>query len=321
MIQVKGLTKNFGTRIAIDHISFSANRGEILGILGPNGAGKTTTMRILAGFMPPSSGMATVAGFDVVEKSLEVRQHIGYLPETVALYPEMTVKDYLHFMADLREVNQPKDRVNEVIQKVHLQDRANGYIRKLSKGMRQRVGLAQALLNSPDVLILDEPTIGLDPAQIIDVRNLIREVGKQHTVLLSTHILSEVQQLCHRVIILSNGRIIAEDTPNRLQARVSGAQRGSVTVGGDVDGFEKVVESVSGVTSVVCTGHGSLEFEANPGKDLRPVIARALVTENYELLDIHLVTASLEDVFLQLTREDPIPPSTDDSDLLLEPVA
>src|SRR5512133_3027895 len=224
MIRVFGLTKDYGSRRAISDLTFNAEKGEILGFLGPNGAGKTTTMRILTGFMPPSAGKAEVGGFDVVEQSLEVRRLVGYLPETVPLYPEMTVFEYLKDMADLRGLPKANDKVEAVLEKVHMQDRAFGYIDKLSKGMRQRIGLAQALIHEPQVLILDEPTIGLDPAQIIEVRNLIREIGRERTVLLSTHILSEAQQVCNRVLIINKGKIVAEDTPEKLQSRLTGAQ-------------------------------------------------------------------------------------------------
>jgi ABC-2 type transport system ATP-binding protein len=235
MIKVEGLTKDYGARRAIDSLSFEAEQGEILGFLGPNGAGKTTTMRILTGYMPPTSGQATVAGYDVVAESLEVRRRVGYLPETVPLYTDMTVFEYLKFMADLRHLPDAEERADEVLEMVGLEERAEGYIGNLSKGMRQRVGLAQALLHRPEVLILDEPTIGLDPAQVVDVRNMIREVGKERTVLLSTHILTEAQQICDRVLIINQGHIIAEDTPENLQARLVGAETALLRVRGDSD--------------------------------------------------------------------------------------
>jgi ABC-2 type transport system ATP-binding protein len=241
MIEVEGLTKDYGARRAINSLTFKANPGEILGFLGPNGAGKTTTMRILTGFMPPTSGTARVAGFDVVEQSLEVRKRVGYLPETVPLYPEMSVFDYLKYMADLRNIKNAEDRVEDVLEIVHMVDRSDGYISNLSKGMRQRIGLAQALLHEPEVLILDEPTIGLDPAQIKEVRQLISEIGKYRTVLLSTHILSEAQQICNRVLIINKGEIVVEDTPERLQAGLTGAQRVVLRVQCDGDGLEETI--------------------------------------------------------------------------------
>ncbi|MEJ2709136.1 MAG: ABC transporter ATP-binding protein [Anaerolineales bacterium] len=306
MIDVKGLTKDYGMRRAIDHLTFNAEKGEILGFLGPNGAGKTTTMRILSGYMPPTSGEAKVAGFDVVEDSLEVRRRVGYMPETVPLYPDMTVFDYLKFMADLRHLPEAEDRVDDVLEKVHMEDRAEGYISNLSKGMRQRVGLAQALLHQPDLLILDEPTIGLDPAQIIEVRNLIREIGRERTVLLSTHILSEAQQMCNRVLIINRGHIVAEDSPERLQARLTGAQKIILRVDGNMDGLDTLVRNVEGINRVKVREDASLEFESSPGIDLRPEVARAVVGAGYDLLEIRPVGVSLEEIFLQLTRDEPV---------------
>jgi ABC-2 type transport system ATP-binding protein len=231
------------------------------------------------------------------------------MPETVPLYPEMTVFDYLKFMADLRHLPDPEDRVEDVLESVHMEDRSEGYIANLSKGMRQRVGLAQALLHSPDVLILDEPTIGLDPAQIIEVRNLIREIGEQRTVLLSTHILSEAQQLCNRVLIINRGHIVAEDSPERLQARLTGSQRVSLVVGGDADGIVDLIGNVPGVVRVQMIRVGSFEFEMAPGQDVRPSVARAVVDAHYDLMEIRPVGMSLEEIFLQLTRDEPTPPA------------
>ena len=316
MIRVEGLIKEYGSRRAIDGISFDAQKGEILGFLGPNGAGKTTTMRILTGYMPPTAGVAEIAGFDVVEQSLEVRKRVGYMPETVPLYPEMTVFDYLKFMADLRRVPDAGDRVDEILEILNLGDRAESTIGNLSKGMRQRVGLAQALVHNPDVLILDEPTIGLDPVQIIEVRNLIRELGQQHTILLSTHILSEAQQVCNRVLIINKGTIVAEDTPEMLQSRLTGAQRVNLQVSGDADGIEGVIQEVPGVAGVIVRGDGRLEFETMPGTDPRPQVARAIVESGYELLEMRALGMSLEEIFLQLTRDEPTPPEPAGDDLL-----
>lgn len=318
MIDVEGLTKDYGLRRAIEDLSFHAEKGEILGFLGPNGAGKTTTMRILCGYMPPTSGRARVAGFDVVDQSLEVRRRVGYLPETVPLYPDMTVFEYLKFMADLRHLPDGEERVDDVLETVHMVDRADGYIGNLSKGMRQRVGLAQALLHEPEVLILDEPTLGLDPAQIRDVRNLIRRIGEERTVLLSTHILSEAQQICDRVLIINKGRIVAEDSPEQLQSRLTGAQRVSLKVGGDGDGLEQVVAAIPGVLSVRAEGDGGLEFESSPGQDARPEVARALVQAGFDLLEMRPVGLSLEEIFLELTREEPAPPEMDETEFDVE---
>src|SRR5512142_3213658 len=225
MIQVEGLTKDYGSRRAIDNLTFNAEKGEILGFLGPNGAGKTTTMRILTGFMPPSSGKATVAGFDVFEQSMETRRRIGYLPESVPLYTEMTVWSYLNFMAELRGVKDREDHVEDVMEAVQITDREDQLIGKLSRGYRQRVGIAQALVHNPEVLILDEPTVGLDPKQIIEVRDLIKNLAGNRTIILSTHILPEVQQICTRVLIINKGKIVAEDTPERLTAALQGKER------------------------------------------------------------------------------------------------
>lgn len=315
MIRVEGLTKDYGPRRAIDELTFDAQQGEILGFLGPNGAGKTTTMRILTGYMPPTSGKAQVAGFDVVDQSLEVRKRVGYMPETVPLYPDMTVIDYLKFMADLRRVKNAEDRAIELLEKLHMEDRAESYIANLSKGMRQRIGLAQALIHDPEVLILDEPTIGLDPAQIIEVRNLIRDLGKERTILLSTHILSEAQQMCNRVLIINKGHIVTEDTPERLQSRLIGAQRVMLQFGGDTDGIEQVVSQVPGVAGLTSKVDGRLEFETAPGNDPRSQVARAVVNAGYDLLEMRPIGMSLEEIFLQLTRDEPTPPETTEQGL------
>jgi ABC-2 type transport system ATP-binding protein len=316
MIEVEGLTKDYGPRRAINNLTFQAKPGEILGFLGPNGAGKTTTMRILTGFMPPTMGSAKVAGFDVVDQSLEVRKRVGYLPETVPLYSDMTVFGYLKYMADLRHIKNAEDRVDDVLEIVHMEARADGYISNLSKGMRQRIGLAQALLHEPEVLILDEPTIGLDPAQIREVRTLIKEIGRQRTVLLSTHILSEAQQICDRVLIINKGVIVVEDTPERLQAGLTGVQRVSVRVQGDGDGLEKLIRGISGVGKVITKSEGAVEVETPPGRDLRPLIARGVIKNGFDLLELRNIDLSLEDIFLELTREEPEPPSTDDTEEL-----
>ena len=274
MIRTSGLTKDYGARRAIENLTFEAKQGEVVGFLGPNGAGKTTTMRILAGYMPPSFGTAQVAGFDILEESIEVRKRVGYLPETVPLYPDMTVFDYLKFMADLRHLPNADDMVDNALEMVQMEQRAEGYIANLSKGMRQRVGLAQALLHKPEVLILDEPTIGLDPAQVVEVRGIIRDVGKERTVLLSTHILSEAQQLCDRVLIINKGRIVAEDTPENLQARLVGAERSILRVKGDPEGLMAQIAKISGVQDIKIRPDGALEFQFAPGVDVRPEVAK-----------------------------------------------
>jgi ABC-2 type transport system ATP-binding protein len=309
MIRVTNLTKDYGARRAVDNISFDAQQGEILGFLGPNGAGKTTTMRILTGYMPPTTGEATVAGYDVVAESLEVRRRVGYLPETVPLYPDMIVFDYLKFMADLRRLPNAEDRVDDALAMVGMTERSEGYIANLSKGMRQRVGLAQALLHKPEVLILDEPTIGLDPAQVVEVRDLIRNIGEQRTVLLSTHILSEAQQVCDRVLIINKGRIVAEDTPENLQASLVGSERVLLRVQGDADGLAERVAKVKGVQEVKPQPDGSLEFRFAPGEDVRPEVARATIKAGFDLLELRPIGLSLEEIFLELTRDKARKPS------------
>jgi ABC-2 type transport system ATP-binding protein len=303
MIQVNGLTKDYGARRAIDNLTFDAEQGEIVGFLGPNGAGKTTTMRILTGYMPPTQGTATVAGYDIIDESLEVRKRVGYLPETVPLYNDMTALEYLKFMADLRRIPQSEERAYETLEMVNLHERANSYIGNFSKGMRQRIGLAQALIHRPEVLILDEPTIGLDPAQVVEIRNVIREIGKDRTVLLSTHILSEAQQICDRVLIINRGKIVAEDTPENLQSRLVGAQRVILRVRGEADELPAKISKVKGVRDVEVKSDGSVEFEFSAGQDVRPQVAKAVIQAGFDLLEMRPVGLSLEEIFLELTRD------------------
>jgi ABC-2 type transport system ATP-binding protein len=303
MIKVNGLVKDYGKRRALDSITFDANQGEIVGFLGPNGAGKTTTMRILTGYMPPTSGEALVAGYDVVEESLEVRKRVGYLPETVPLYDDMTAFQYLKFMGELRQLPNVEDRAYESLEMVNLDERSNSFIGTFSKGMRQRVGLAQALLHRPEVIILDEPTIGLDPAQVVEIRNVIREIGKDRTVLFSTHILSEAQQICDRVLIINKGIIVAEDTPDNLQARVLGAERIILRVRGDADGLDATVKKVKGTRKITSNKEDSVEFEFSAGQDVRPQVAKAVIEAGYDLIEMRPLGVSLEDIFLELTDE------------------
>jgi ABC-2 type transport system ATP-binding protein len=314
MINVSRLTKDYGSRRAIDNITFTAEKGEILGFLGPNGAGKTTAMRILTTYLPPTSGKVTIGGFDIVDQSLEVRRLVGYLPETVPLYPDMTVFDYLKFMADIRHVSNAEDRADEVLELVHLENRADGYISNLSKGMRQRVGLAQALIHKPEVLILDEPTIGLDPAQIIDVRKLIQEIGKEKTILLSTHILSEAQQICNRVLIINKGHIVAEDSPEHLQNRLTGANRVTLRVRGHAEDLLPLVQAVPGIITASIQSDDTIEFESAPNQDARPGVARTVVEHGFDLLELHPENLSLEEIFLQLTRDEPESPTIQEID-------
>lgn len=303
MITVRNLTKDYGIHRAIDNLNFNAEKGEVLGFLGPNGAGKTTTMRILTGFMPPTSGTATIDGLDVVDDSLEIRQKVGYLPETVPLYEEMRVYDYLKYMGDLHHVENSDERVEDVIEVVGMEERALSLIRNLSKGMRQRVGLGQALLHQPEILILDEPTIGLDPKQIKEVRNLIRGLGEERTVMLSTHILSEAQQICDRVIIINKGRIVAEDAPENLQDRLSSVRTVTVRVADQIESAASLIRNIPGIVSVRINDDGQIQFDNLRENDARPLVARALVKKGFDLLELTPEAVNLEEIFLKLTRE------------------
>jgi ABC-2 type transport system ATP-binding protein len=300
-IEVVDLNKFYGTSQALRDLNFSVRRGEVLGFLGPNGAGKTTTMRILTGYMPPSSGEAYVAGYDVFKESINVREHIGYLPETVPLYLDMPVYDYLSFAARLHHVKEVDDAVERAMEMVNIEDRADMLIGKLSKGYRQRVGIAQAIVHEPDVLILDEPTIGLDPKQIIEVRELIKSLGQEHTILLSTHILPEVSQTCSRVVIINNGEIVAEDTPERLGARLRGAEQIYLQVVEPVPEIPKELEKIQGVLAVHPSDKGVYEIETTLNTDRRADIAKMAVQRGWGVLELRPVGVSLEEVFLQLT--------------------
>lgn len=305
MIEVNQLTKVFGTYPAVDHISFDASHGEIVGFLGPNGAGKTTTMRMLTGFIPPTSGEAKVAGFDVLKDSFEVRKRVGYLPETVPVYPDMTVYGYIKFWAELRGLRRPKRRVDEVIDMVQLTSRRNSLIRNLSKGMRQRLGLAQAVVHNPEVIILDEPTIGIDPQQVIEVRESVRALRQNHTVLFSTHILSEAEQVCDRVLIIHQGRIVAEGTPANLRRKLQPDPRLYVLIGGA--SHEKAITllmGVQGVESVEPNGEG-LTVHVRAGLDLRGEIAARITQAGYQLLELRPVAMTLEDIFLDIVGRMP----------------
>jgi ABC-2 type transport system ATP-binding protein len=303
MITVQNLTKDYGLHRAIEDLNFTAEKGEVLGFLGPNGAGKTTTMRILTGFMPPTSGTATIDGFDVVDDSLKVRQRVGYMPETVPLYGDMRVYDYLMFMGNLHHVDSIDDRVIDVLDKVGMVDRSQSLIKNLSKGMRQRVGLGQALLHQPDVLILDEPTIGLDPKQIKEVRNLIKNIGQEKTVMLSTHILSEAQQICDRVIIINKGRIVAEDAPQNLQTRLSSVRTVFVRVRESTEKAASMIRDIPGVVAVKISDEGQIQFENILNQDARSLVAKKLVNSGFDLLELAPEAVNLEEIFLKLTRE------------------
>lgn len=309
VIEVRDLTKFYGNFTAIEGVSFQVGKGEILGFLGPNGAGKTTTMRILTGFMPPTSGTATIAGHDVVDKSLEVRRVMGYLPETVPLYTDMTVSAYLRFMGTLRGMNpkQIKKRTGEVIDVCRLGDYRNSFIGKLSKGFRQRVGIAQAILHEPQVLVLDEPTIGIDPIQVVETRNLIKELGREHTIVLSTHILPEVSMLCRRVVIIHEGQIVAEDSPRNLAERLQGVERVQVEIRGPGPQINEAIRAIRGVMNVSHSAdgdHNAFVVEAKRGLDLRTTISKVVISNGWGLLTIQLLGMSLEEIFLKLTTDE-----------------
>ena len=315
MIKVEGLTKRYARNVAVDNISFEVEKGQIVGFLGPNGAGKTTTMRVLTCFLPPTSGTANVAGFDVIESPLEVKKRIGYLPETPPLYPEMEVVEYLDFVGSLKNLpsNERKRRVDEVMEKCAVTDVRTKLIGKLSKGYRQRVGLAQAIIHNPDVLVLDEPTAGLDPKQIIETRETIKKLAGDHTIILSTHILPEVESTCQRVVIISKGKLVATDTVSNLTNRLRGSETVMVEVGGregslDTSGVQRRLEQVAGVSRVVAldSREDNVRFEVESLKDrsVRADLARAVVESGWNLHELHTVGLSLEEIFLQLTGGD-----------------
>jgi ABC-2 type transport system ATP-binding protein len=311
MIEVEGLTKRYGRQTAVDGISFKVQKGEILGFLGPNGAGKTTTMRILTCYLPPTEGTARVGGFDVFESPLEVKRRVGYLPETPPLYPDMDVVSFLDFVAKVKGVaaQDRKAKVDGAIEKCRIGDVRRQLIGRLSKGYRQRVGLAQAILHNPDVLILDEPTAGLDPKQIIETREMIKALGGDHTIILSTHILPEVSMTCGRVVIINRGRVVAEDTPENLTHRLKGAGALRVEVRGATGPTFDAIRAVPGVLAIHQKGDGgsdvaAFEVEAEAGKDIRPDLARAIVQKGFDLLALSQVGMSLEEIFLHLTTTD-----------------
>ena len=309
MIEVQHLTKRYGRFTAVDDVSFRVERGEILGFLGPNGAGKTTTMRILTGYIPATEGKAIVAGFDVFEQPIDAKRRTGYLPETPPLYPEMGVKEYLTFVAKIKGVPSTdiRTRVPYVMERTRVKDMAERQCAKLSKGYRQRVGLAAALLHNPDVLILDEPTAGLDPKQIIETRQLIKELAGDHTIILSTHILPEVSQTCTRVVIINKGRVVAVDTPENLTARLRGSETMYVQVAGTSDATP-ALQRVAGVTRVSVAdrkdSHVAYEVESERGRDVRRELAQAVVTGGWGLLELRPLRMSLEDIFLSLTTDE-----------------
>jgi gliding motility-associated transport system ATP-binding protein len=310
MIEVEHLTKNYGPTLAVSDISFEVQKGEVLGFLGPNGAGKTTTMRILTGYLPPSDGRVRVAGFDVLEEPLEAKRRTGYLPENPPVYPDMTVREYLAFVGRIKGVARRdlKSRIGEVSEKCAVTDVIDRPIGKLSKGYRQRVGIAQAIIHNPDVLILDEPTAGLDPKQIIETRELIRGLAGQHTVILSTHILPEVSKTCHRVVVINQGKVVAAGAPDELTKRLQGFETMLVSVEGPAAEIMDRLQRVSGVNLIEPRESAgeqmTFEVQAEKGHDVRAEVARAIVESGWKLFELRTSGMSLEDIFLKLTTKD-----------------
>jgi len=309
MIEVEGLTKLYGDFVAIANLNFSVKKGEIVGLLGPNGSGKTTTMRILTGYMPPSEGIVKIAGYDVLSDSLSARARIGYLPETVPLYQDMEVGEYLTFMGAMRGMNNAKikTRIDEVVDQVNIGHYLGTHIGKLSKGYKQRVGLAQAILHEPDVLILDEPTIGIDPIQVVETRQLIKAIGKDHTLLLSTHILSEVSALCERVLIIHEGKLVAEDTPENLGDKLRGGEKIQVDIHGPIAEVTTFLRNIEGVISVRQNDMGDVVryiIDIKLGTSLLESLADLILQQGWGLRGLNSVSMSLEEIFLQLTSSD-----------------
>jgi ABC-2 type transport system ATP-binding protein len=307
MIEVSGLTKTYGHKRGVDRISFKVNEGEIVGFLGPNGAGKTTTMNIITGYLSANSGAAYIAGIDVLEDPIAAKRHVGYLPEQPPLYPDMTVLEYLGFVFDLKK---PKNitkaaHTEEICALVGLKEHSKRVIKNLSKGYKQRVGLAQALIGNPDVLILDEPTVGLDPKQIIEIRNVIKNLGHNRTIILSTHILQEVSAICERVLVINNGQIVADDRPDNLSGVLSGDRKLAIRIAGPRDNVRKILRSIDGVVfadSTIQAEQGAFDWlvEAQPNVDVRKPIFNALAAANYPILQLKSMDMSLEDIFIQL---------------------
>ena len=310
MIEIKDLVKKYGEKRAVDHISFTVKKGEILGFLGPNGAGKSTTMNILTGYLSATSGEILVDGLDILEHPVEAKQKIGYLPEQPPLYTDMTVSEYLNFVYDLKKVSE-KDRkkhLSDIMDTAKISNVKDRLIANLSKGYKQRVGLAQAMIGNPEILILDEPTVGLDPKQIIEIRDVIRKLGKHHTVILSSHILQEVQAVCDRVVIINNGKIAAVDSPGNLAKTLSNENKFCLRVAGDERTVLDIIRVIRGVKYVKSLGRkekGSIDFliEAEPNVDVRPLIFNSLAAAQLPILSMQTIDLSLEDIFLELTEK------------------
>ena len=304
MIEVRALTKKYGDRLAIDHLNFSIQKGEVVGFLGPNGAGKSTTMKIITGYMAPSEGEVKVAGFDVFEDPIEVKKRIGYLPETPPVYGDMVVQDYLAYVARLKRVprSEIKQHVEMALEQVHLKEVRGRLIQNLSKGFRQRVGIAQALVSRPEILILDEPTVGLDPRQVQEIRRLIQDLKGKHTIILSTHILPEVQATCERIIIINQGRIVAEDTLSGLASRPGQRRRVSLRVRRNIEGVLGDLKSIPGVIAVSAEAH-QIFIDTDGSEDVTERISSQVVMKECGLLDLRAEGLNLEDVFIELTGQ------------------
>ncbi|MBR1738830.1 MAG: ATP-binding cassette domain-containing protein [Ruminococcus sp.] len=312
MIEVKDLSKHFGDKKAVNNVSFRAEDGEILGFLGPNGAGKSTTMNILTGYISCTSGKALVDGIDILENPIKAKQKIGYLPEIPPLYVDMTVKEYLYFIYDLKRCKLPKiSHLKDICSLVKIDHVYNRLIKNLSKGYRQRVGLAQALVGNPKVLILDEPTVGLDPKQIIEIRTLIRKLGRNHTVILSSHILSEVQAVCDRIVVINEGRVVANDTEENLSHKLAGANRLTVKIDGEKEAVLRALRGLEGVQKVTCdTERKSVcdyRIEADEEKDIRYDLFELIADNGWTMLELRGSEMSLEDIFLKLTMGEKLP--------------
>lgn len=309
MIEVSNLTKRYGAKVAVDSVSFSVDKGEILGFLGPNGAGKSTTMNILTGYLSASQGSCKVNNFDILENPIEAKKTIGYLPEQPPLYLDMTVKDYLNFVYDLKKAKFPrKQHIQEVCEVVKITDVYNRIIKNLSKGYKQRVGLAQALIGKPEVLVLDEPTVGLDPKQIIEIRNLIKSLSENHTVILSSHILPEIQAVCDRVIVINNGKLVANDTTTNLSKEMTTDRHYTVMIDGPEKEVFKSLQAITGMREVHTLGkreEGVFEYqiEAEENVDIRREIFKRLAERNWPLLGLRSSELTLEEIFLQLTKD------------------
>ncbi len=313
MIEVENLTKYYGEIRGIEDVSFSIKKGEITGFLGPNGSGKTTTMRILTCFFPPNSGRAIVAGYDVIENPIEVRRRIGYMPETVPLYPDMKVKTYLNFVAEAKrmEKGQRRRKINEIMEQCGISGVSHRLVGNLSKGYRQRVGLAQALINDPEVLILDEPTIGLDPKQVVEIRQFIKNLAGERTIILSTHILSEVSMTCERVIIIHEGKIVAVDTPENLMGRLQKTSKTLIQIEGGQQEVKDKLKTIPGVINILEKGESSpgvfsYEVESEKEREISGELSYLVYSNNWKLVEMRAMKMSLENIFIELTKENKV---------------